>query len=117
MYWPFVVKAINFPETRDRSLDHLVGKGLQVCVDRIRVNVPGFKHRHHGTWGMMRSCTRSAFVLLAAKHCHHLDAMLCEGWQVAVDQVVGLLDFWRGECGDAENRRDLLQMALRSAGV
>jgi hypothetical protein len=117
MYWPFTVQAINFPETRDRSLDHLVSKGLQVCVDRIWVNVPGFKHRHHGTWGMMRACTRSALVLLAAKRCSKLDAMLCGGWEEAVQQVIGLLDFWKGDCGDAENRRDILQTALRGVGI
>lgn len=117
MYWPFTVHAINYAETRDRSLDHLVSKGLQVCVDRIWVNVPGFKHRHHGTWGMMRACTRSALVLIAAKRCSKLDAMLCGGWEEAVQQVIGLLDFWRGECGDAKNRRDILQAALEGVEI
>jgi hypothetical protein len=107
------VQAINWPRTRDRSLDYIVKKGLQVCVDRIWVNVPGFKHRHHGTWGMMRACTRSALVLLAAKRCNDLDTLLCAGWEEAVQQVIGLLEFWRGDCGDAENRRDILQTALR----
>ena len=115
--WPFVVKAINFPETRDKALDHLVGKGLQVCVDRIWVNVPGFKHRHHGTWGMMRACTRSALVLLAAKKCGQLEALLCHGWENAVLQVIDLLDFWREDCGDADNRRQILQSALKRLGT
>ena len=114
MYWPFVVKAINFPASRNRSLDHVVGRGLQVCVDRIWVNAPGFGHRHHGTWSMIRSCTRSALVLVAAKKCNQLDTLLCLGWEEAVQRVIGLLDFWRGECGDAETRRDVLEAAMRS---
>lgn len=117
MYWPFVVNAINHPATRNESLDYLVGKALQVCVDRIWVNEPGFTHRHHGTWGMMRACTRSALVLIAARKCGQLDAFLAPGWEQAVHRVIGLLDFWRGECGDAENRRDILEAAMSSFGT
>jgi hypothetical protein len=62
---------------------------------------------------MMRACTRSALVLLAAKKCKKLDALLCAGWEEAVQQVIGLLEFWWRDCGDAENRRDILQTALR----
>ena len=117
MYWPFVVNAINHPASRNQSLDHLVGKALQVCVDRIWVNEPGFAHRHHGTWGMMRACTRSALVLVAAKKCGHLEGYLAPGWEQAVHRVVGLLDFWRGECGDAENRKDILEAAMRTIEI
>jgi hypothetical protein len=114
MYWPFTVNAINFPANRNRSLDHFVRKGFQVCVDRIWVNESGFYHRHHGTWGMMRSCTRSALVLVAAKKCNQLDALLPPEWDQAVQRVIALLDFWRGECRDAESRRDILEEAMRS---
>jgi hypothetical protein len=116
MYWPFTVHAINFPANRNQSLDHFVRKGFQVCVDRISVNESGFYHRHHGTWGMMRSCTRSALVLVAAKKCSQLDVLLPPEWVQAVQRVIALLDFWREECGDAENRRDILEGAMRSLG-
>jgi hypothetical protein len=65
----------------------------------------------------IRSCTRSALVLVAAKKCNRLDALLCPGWEEAVQRVIGLLDFWRGDCGDAENRRDILETAMRSLGI
>jgi hypothetical protein len=86
---------------------------LQVCVDRIWVNESGFHHRHHGTWGMMRSCTRSALVLVAAKQCAQLDEILPAGWLPAVRHVIGLLDYWSGECGDAASRRDILEEAVK----
>jgi hypothetical protein len=63
---------------------------------------------------MMRACTRSALVLVAAKKCGHLDGYLAAGWEQAVHRVIGLLDFWCGECGDAENRRDILEAAMRN---
>ena len=114
MYWPFTINAINFPANRNQSFDHLVRKSFQVCVDRIWVNESGFYHRHHGTWCMVRSCTRSALVLVAARKCAHLDALLVPGWEQAVQQVISLLDFWRGECGDAGNRGDILKAEMQS---
>jgi hypothetical protein len=114
MYWPFIVNGINFPTTRDFELDHFVKKGLQVCVDRIWVNESGFHHRHHGTWGTMRSCTRSALVLIAAKKCGQLEELIPLEWESAVRKVIGFLDFWSGECGDAVSRRDVLQAGLQS---
>ena len=116
MYWPFTVVAINFPANRDRSFDHLVQKQFQVCVDRIWVNESGFHHRHHGTWGMMRSCTRSALVLVTAKRCAQLDELLPPDWAQAVQSVIGLLGYWSGECGDAASRRDILEEAVRNLG-
>jgi hypothetical protein len=114
MYWPFIVNAVNFPTQRDVELDQFVQTGLQHCVDRIWINETGFQHRHHGTWGLMRACTRSALVLLGAKRCGQLDHLIPVDWELAVRKVVGLLEFWKGECGDAGNRRDILENALNS---
>ncbi len=61
---------------------------------------------------MMRSCTRSALVLVAAKRCGQLDELLPPGWPQAVHRVIGLLDYWSGECGDAGSRRDILKEAV-----
>jgi hypothetical protein len=80
MYWPFTTRAINFPTSRNRAFDDFTRRGLQVCVDRIRVNENGFQHRHHGTFFMLRSVTRSALVLIAAKTCRHLDGLLPIEW-------------------------------------
>jgi hypothetical protein len=110
-----VVNAINYPATRDRTLDQFVQKGLQVCVERIWVNENGFHHRHHGTWGMMRSCTRSAVVLIAAKKCENLIELIPLDWEVCVRKVISLLEFWSTTCGDAGSRRDILEDGLEDA--
>ncbi|KAF1918384.1 hypothetical protein BDU57DRAFT_435210, partial [Ampelomyces quisqualis] len=67
IYWPFVDWAISSPSPSDHSMlfSELARKGIQQHVERIRTNRPGFQHRHHGTFGMIVSCTRSALVLLA----------------------------------------------------
>ncbi|KAF2240666.1 C6 zinc finger domain-containing protein, partial [Trematosphaeria pertusa] len=67
LYWPFVDRGINGPASCDDDplLAELATKGLRYHVERIIVNRPGFQHRHHGTFGMIVSCTRSALVLLA----------------------------------------------------
>jgi hypothetical protein len=37
---------------------------LANCIYRIETNMEGFLHRHQGTWLTIRSCTRSALMLL-----------------------------------------------------
>jgi hypothetical protein len=68
LYWPFVDCAMSSLSSYNDTplLAELANKGLQKHVDRINTNRPGFQHRHHGTFGMIVSCTRSALVLLAA---------------------------------------------------
>jgi hypothetical protein len=109
LYWPFVDWAINTPSlhAEDWSLVELMTKGLRSHLERIIVNRPGFQHRHHGTFGMIMSCTRSALVLLAAGHTcatskstvlrtHHM----LIGWQEAVQDVIRLNELWEHEAPD-----------------
>jgi hypothetical protein len=117
MYWPFLMYATNWPMERDLGLDYLVQKGLQVCTDRIWKNESGFCHRHHGSWLMMRSCTRSALVLIAAKRNGQLDDLMPLDWKSAVRRVISMLGFWRGQSRDAESRKEILENALRSLEV
>src|SRR6187402_3167342 len=64
MYWPFVVDAIHGTLRPSPSSESFARKGFQLCVQRVDQNERGFYQRHHGTWLMLRSCTRSALVLL-----------------------------------------------------
>lgn len=109
LYWPFVEWAINGPwlHADTPSLVELVVKGLSRHVQRIIVNRPGFRHRHHGTFCMIVSCTRSALVLLAAAHAcatskstilqsHHLPI----GWEDAVQDVIRLNESWEHDAPD-----------------
>lgn len=113
MYWPFVVDAVN-GTSRDGTTDTFVKKGLQLCVKRIEQNESGFYYRHHGTWLTMRSCTRSALVLLAARNSSDLWPFLPANWEAAVEKVMSLLRFWQDESRDAGDRFNILQTLMRN---
>lgn len=111
LYWPYVIWAIasGAPTENEALIMQWANKGLQVHVDRIRVNRPGFSHRHHGTFGMVKCCTRSALILLAAANSYTFSANNSEqevashmpgGWQEAVKEVIRLLEAWEHESAD-----------------
>ncbi|CAK7227871.1 Zcf27p [Sporothrix curviconia] len=104
MYWPFVVDAVHgrgsYASTSFNSFTSFLRKGLRVCVDRIRQSRQGFRHRHHGTWLMLRSSTRSALVLLAVVRCPALAHCLPGGWDESVADVAEMLRLWQDESSD-----------------
>lgn len=114
MYWPFIAEAVNTtsdstpPVARD-----FASKALNTCFERIQKNEPGFFYRHHGTWLMLRSCTRSALVLIAASRSTRMRRLLPEGWHTAVGKVVEMLRFWRRESRDVEDRLGLVEKMWR----
>lgn len=107
IYWPFIKHTINSP-FRNLSTDEYVRKGLQAAMDRVNINRPGFKHRHHGTYYLIRSCTRSAFVLLAAHLKGNLEDLMPVGWFEIIWGVVDLLEFWQDELPIARRWRDVI---------
>lgn len=110
MYWHFVVEGIH--GLVRNSNEHFIQKGLKVCVDRIQQNRTGFYHRHHGTWLMLRSCTRSALVLLAAVRRVELAGFLPLGWEEAVLEVTRMLDFWKEDSRDVSEMLNILRTLL-----
>ncbi len=113
IYSPFVEAFIN-QNQRSVHLDQHVRKGLHCCIERIRVNKPGFTHRHHGTWFMLQACTRSALVLLAAARTANAIELIPDRWKDAVFDVIEMLRFWEHEIGDAGNRLHILEDLLQS---
>ncbi|KAH7342785.1 hypothetical protein BKA65DRAFT_537985 [Rhexocercosporidium sp. MPI-PUGE-AT-0058] len=114
IYWPFVKHAINGGQ-RDPVSDEYVKKGLQAAANRIETNQPGFKHRHHGTYGMIRSVTRSAFVLLAACHNNGLGDLMPVSWIDLLRSVDELLEFWEDEIADAVRWREMMKVLVEEA--
>ena len=112
MYWPFIVEAIN-GSSRINTTDAFLRKALQVCVERIEENESGFYYRHHGTWLTLRSCTRSAMVLLAVRNTPDLWQYLPENWEEKVQKVIALLTFWKDESRDAGDRLEILNSLMR----
>jgi hypothetical protein len=113
IYWPFVEAAIN-QQQRSVAVDEYARQGLHSCVERIRKNQPGFTHRHHGTWLMLQSCTRSALVLLAAAHTTNATELMPDEWGDAVFSTIEMLRFWEQEVGDAGDRLHILEELLKS---
>lgn len=108
MYWHFVDEAVQGGMLCG-SKEAFMKKGLLVCVQRIQINEKGFYHRHHGTWLMLRSCTRSALVLLAAAMCSELEASMPMDWEEAIHKVMLMLDFWKDDSPDVLDRLDIVQ--------
>ena len=57
---------------------------------------------------MMRACTRSALVLLAACHSKAVQDLMPDRWKEAVRSAIDLLQFWKDEVGDARDRLTIL---------
>ncbi|KAL4881052.1 hypothetical protein BJY04DRAFT_218569 [Aspergillus karnatakaensis] len=113
MYWPFVVDAIHnttLTTTPDFQAHHknFARKGFDLCMLRILQNSPGFFDRHHGTWLMLRSCTRSALVLIAGV-LMGLEELLPPDWEGGVGKVLGLLRYWKDEAADVADKLEILE--------
>ena len=114
LYWPFLTEAIlnGLQPGGGQALEQLAYKALHICVRRIHKNEGGFFARHHGTWLMLRSCTRSALVLLAARKDPGLSSLLPKDWDIAVWKVVKMLNFWRNESRDCEDRLRIIENCM-----
>ncbi|KAH8724186.1 hypothetical protein GQ44DRAFT_709276 [Phaeosphaeriaceae sp. PMI808] len=108
IYWPWLKISIHH-HLHTPKVHMYVRRGLQTSIDRIRINKPGFHHRHHGTWLMIQSCTRSALMLLAAMHCAETVHLVPEGWQAAVSDVLEMLRFWKCDAPDVADRLGILE--------
>ena len=108
VYWPwlnlFINQRVHTPEVKNYAV-----KAFQVAIDRIRINKPGFHHRHHGTWLMLQSCTRSALTLLAAAYTPEAALLLPRDWRDAVHEATELLRFWQYDAGDIADRLQILE--------
>ncbi|KAF4769257.1 hypothetical protein HAV15_008782 [Penicillium sp. str.  len=112
IYWPFVFDAIHEGLPHDPDLVAFARKGLHMYASRIESNEPGFYYRHHGTWLMLRSCTRSALVLCGAAR-RGLDTLLPHSWKNGVEQVMQMLRYWSSEAKDIASQLRILEDLMR----
>lgn len=100
----------------------LAKEALANAVYRIETNDEGLLHRHQGTWLTVRSCTRSALILLGAAIKLRVEAqggnrgkeggemeMLPERWREAVVRVLEMLRVWGRESGHIERLRGVVE--------
>jgi hypothetical protein len=109
IYWPWVMAYIGTTSSQGTptlEMEEKGQKGLQLHIQRIYVNEPGFLHRHHGTVPMIRTCTRSAFVMVAAGHA---GCRLPSGYQETIYKTVELLTTWQDEMAEAGQWARLLE--------
>lgn len=111
IYWLFIVDAVH-GKALGTAAESFARKGLNVCVQRIQKNDSGFYHRHHGTWLMLRSCTRSALVLLAAARCPTLRPLLPVDWELSVYKVIQMLTHWKDESRDVLDRLHIIEKLM-----
>ena len=111
IYWPFLLECVGSSH-RDPTADLYVSRALQNCVDRINNNKAGFYHRHHGTWLLLRACSRASLQLLAANRCGQVADLLPQGWRAAVHESIDMLAFWADESFDAKECLSVLQELL-----
>ncbi|KAJ0331102.1 hypothetical protein COL5a_002635 [Colletotrichum fioriniae] len=124
IYWPFTTAFLDAlganpefaGEALTPSVELLAQKGLENHVYRLAINRLGYKHRHHGTLPMMRSCSRSALALVAAALLTQSSGSgggyaLPNGWFGVVGEVIDLLAFWECETREMELTRRVLEKA------
>lgn len=122
IYWPFVdafINGIPAEEADETLLRSLARKGLQNHVDRLWVNQAGYKHRHHGTLFLLRCCSRSALVLIAAAA--SLKDRLARGiqpmfnmparWHEAARLAIEMNRYWETESADSQYLARILEVA------
>ena len=130
IYWPFLAAYLDCLEAQDSQLMpentvRLAQKALDHHFIRLRINRPGYKHRHHGTIPLILSCSRSALTLVAATkllqgragqaHGGEMsDLCVPEGWAAEVDEVIDLLAFWGFETQEFRYIHRVLEQAHAS---
>ncbi|KAJ5150917.1 uncharacterized protein N7482_010169 [Penicillium canariense] len=94
--WPFVACVIAGRPITRRARNWAL-RGLQSHLRRLSHNEPGFYYRHHGTWLMVRSSTRSLCLLLAVAQDPSAHDLLPEGWKEMALRTMDMLRFWQHE--------------------
>jgi hypothetical protein len=116
IYWPFVLENISrlfasMPVAP--AFEDMAARGLDIQLMQIRVNELGFAYRHHGCFFMIRSCTRSALVLLAAAR---VGATMPADWDPCIREVTRMQLYWEEEDVEVRKWRCLIESELASIG-
>lgn len=101
--WAFVDSAVREQADLPENIMERVRSGLWVHHARLAINRSGFQHRHHGTWLMMRSSARSAYILLVASVTPSMKDLLPTGWTDAVWATIEMLEFWNARSGGMDS--------------
>lgn len=115
LYWAFNMACMDghaMGRLVSPKIQDMAYKGLETHIGRLHVNEPGFMHRHHGTIFMVKSCTRSA-LLLVSSACSGMQ--MPPGWKDAVYKAIGLLEYWAREVPDLLHWKATLERGIGNA--
>jgi hypothetical protein len=116
IYWPFAVGCISRLSeglTMPPQFHEMASRGLDTLLTQIQINERGFELRHHGCFFMIRSCTRSALVLIAAAKA---GAKMPLGWEANVLKVTKMHLYWENEDAEVASWRGLIERELAMIG-
>jgi hypothetical protein len=116
IYWTPVTASIN-QWTCPAAVDSYSSLALENAVDRMRVGTFSFRHRHHGTWLLLQSCTRSALLLLAASKSPNARELLPMDWKVSVSIAVDMMEYWSVENTSARHQLLVLRELCQEAHI
>ena len=105
--WPFIYAVLSDEEDAPR-VRQWAARGFAFHLERLSINRPGFYHRHHGTWLMIRSSARSACILLAGAQVLSTSELLPPNWQETVEATISMLRFWCSDCAELVITVDIL---------
>lgn len=108
-YWPFVMasmSSLSLGKPVTPTTSQLAKRGLETHMHQVHVNEPGFYHRHHGAFFMIRACTRSALALTA---CAKLGSPMPANWERSVYNVIGMLSYWEDEDRDLAHWKSTME--------
>jgi hypothetical protein len=114
IYWPFVMaslSALSSGRMLKPQYAELAKRGLDTHMHQIRANEPGFFHRHHGGFFMIRACTRSALSLVAAAKS---GSAMPADWDESVCKVISMMAYWEEEDRDVAGWKVRLERELAS---
>lgn len=119
--WPFLHAAIHDSHHTSPVVERLSRDACYFHIQRLAINKPGYFHRHHGTWLMMRSSARSACIVLATALTPHMAWFLPYRWTDTVLETVEMLEYWNTRGGRMEGvaallRREVEKMVQISCG-
>jgi hypothetical protein len=116
--WPVIVHAVAQQSDSSTNLTltpvqrSWLSRGVAAHLERLQINAPGFYHRHHGTWLMIRSSARSACILIAVARSSSMVDLLPSGWMEAARGTISMLHFWSGEVVGLEGIADFCRDQL-----
>jgi hypothetical protein len=119
LYIPFLEAALGIASStleRTAIFNTYARKALDNCVHRVLERESAATIRHHGTWLLLRTWTRSALMVLATRIAGRLD-LLPERWQEPVIATNSVLNAYKNEAYDVADRLGIIRVLGQEAGI